>query len=174
MAGRRRRTVRERLRSGLASHVKKGVGMSNTLLARFCTMTCGDDFSGVFSADRIPPRLAARNNFLVVVNLARSGEVEGHFVTVAANQSEVLYLDPYAMPCYVGEVVEFLARCGRPVRALPHQIQDFNSVRCAMYALLFCLYLHLDRPFKLRFNTVRLVENDKKCKDYLRRLFSMR
>lgn len=157
------------------SNVTKEKGMSNQTVARFCRSLCGDDFKGVYSADYIPTRLAARGRFIIVINLGvrrgRRGPLPmGHFVTVSADPSKVFYIDSYGLPNVEPHVTRFLQRCRRPVEFNLRPIQDLNSVYCGLFATLFAVYLDKQPDFKLIFKKQNLRENDKLCVRYLRRL----
>lgn len=163
-------------------HVNSSVGISNQLLNRLALGMCSRDYLGVFAADCIPPFLAGRPRFIVILNLARkkSGHQSvGHFVTVLANPNSVYYVDPYGMKCVQPDVERFLRECGRTVRQNKRQYQDMKSVYCGMYCLLFAAYA--DRrnsanppKFKLRFfrQKKKLLANDTKCVQYVRRLIN--
>lgn len=157
------------------ANVSKEGGISNETVARFCGSLCGKDFKGVFSADYIPRRLAARGRFIVVVNLGTRRGVRGklpmgHFITIAADPSKVLYVDPYGLPNVEPNVERFLRLCRRPVEFNLRQIQDTESVYCGLYAVLFSLYFDKKPDFKLRFRKRNLRKNDKLCVEYLRKM----
>jgi hypothetical protein len=157
--------------------------MSNAAVAGLCRLYCTGgrfgEFAGVFPADRLPLHLAARSRFLLVVNLGEIGHPSdptppprGHFVTVAAGPSGVLYIDPYGLPCLQPRVNRFLRLCRRRVLANWRQVQDLRSVYCGMYAVLFAAYLDRKPNFKLRFHKAGrdLRRNDTLCARYLRRM----
>ena len=166
--------------AGVREHVRSGSGVTNTLVNRFCREICSSDFQGVFSADCIPLRLAARPRFIIVVNLGKRKGVEGelpvgHFVTIAASPSTVTYIDPFGFPCVQRDINTFLHLCGRRVYTNLRQIQHFNSVYCGFFAILFASYLdrrhHAKKKiFQLRFKDTNLYQNDKLCMKYLQRI----
>lgn len=172
----------ERLFQRVDEHVRPGEGLSNDVVDSFCTAGCGKDFRGVFSADCIPEKLAARGCFIIVVNLGRrKGRTAkklpvGHFVTIYARPASVYYLDPYGLPCVQRHVRRFLQHCRRPINHNSRQIQDFNSVYCGMYAILFTLYFdrgeRVRKRLQFRWRRSKLRENDKLCMRYLNRLLS--
>ena len=152
-------------------------GLSNGLVQRFCKLACSSDFKGVYSADYLPPKLPALSNFIVVVNLGVRKGVRyklpaGHFVTIYATPARIYYVDPYGIPSVEPHVNQFLERCGRPVVCNLRQIQDFGSVYCGLYAVLFACYVDKRPNFRLLFERRRLLENDKLCLDYLQKLFN--
>lgn len=162
-------------------HVSSDAGISNEALERLCVLSCGSDFKGVFAADCIPSRLAARPRFVIVVNLGTRKDVSGplplgHFVTLAGVGDAVRYVDPYGFPCHQPNVLAFLKLCRRQTRYSLRQVQDFGSLYCGMYALLFATYF--DRgggggrgeAKKLRFfrRGKDLRKNDRLCMKYLR------
>lgn len=162
------------LNKRIKEHVKEKGGISNEFIYNVCQMCCSSDFKGVFSADCIPPKLAGRGRFFIIVNL---GERKGKNKTKAAYPNVVYYLDSYGFPCVQRYVVKFLLNCRRPMRWNSRQIQDFKSQFCGMYAILFTIYL--DRSFgnrgtkpgfNMRFRNKNLIHNDSLCMQYLRRI----
>lgn len=156
-------------------HVSSADGMSNLSLERLCRLSCGPDFKGVYAADCIPDGLARLARFSIVVNLATVKDAKGslqvgHFVTVVGSGEAVRYIDPYGFPCHQPLVLRFLTLCGRSKRYSLRQVQDFKSMYCGMYALLFAT--HFDRGGKKKMRFFRrgkdLKKNDALCMKYLR------
>lgn len=167
--------------AGVRDHVRSKLGVTNTLVNRFCRQICSDDFKGVFSADCIPLQLAARPRFIIVVNLGKRKGVRGalpvgHFVTIAVSRSALLYIDPFGLPCVQPDISAFLRLCGRKTYINLRQIQHFNSAYCGFYAILFAAYLDREhrggkkKMPKLCFKKNNLYQNDKLCMKYLTRL----
>lgn len=159
-------------------HAVPRLGVTNRVLRNFCTRLCSDLFKGVFSADCIPPSLAARAHFIIIVNLSQKrGPSVGHFITIAASPSSVQYIDPYGLPCWQPDILSFLHSCKRKIRLNLRQVQSFKSSYCGLYALLFACYLDRKRwkgnKFKLVFERKKLRENDKLCVAYLKKIVSM-
>ena len=162
-------------------NVSKNKGLTNTLIRNFCFKTCTEDFKGLFSADRIPKKLCVYPRFIIVVNLGKREERAnvsdlpvGHFVTIVGTPHAVYYLDPYGLPCMQENVLHFLRECRREVLENSRQIQDYDSVYCGMYSILFAKYADRDWPFKLEFCHKHLRRNDQKCVMYLKKMFSAR
>ncbi len=180
----RRRTRRAwgggtpRLPPSLAARVRANarsdVGISNVTLSRFARMVCSSDFTNVYSADRIPQRLAGLNRFITIVNLGRSGVPLGHFVTIVGTTDAIYYIDPYGLPCLVPEIIKFLQNCRRPVMYNLQQLQALDSVYCGLYAVLMARYMDPSSPrpqFRLKFNKKgNLKKNDRLCVRYLHML----
>lgn len=168
--------VLSRVAARVRDNVKPKRGLSNGLIRSFLSQNCGSDFKGVYSADRIPKRLAAEGTFLLVVNLAKEREADGHFVCIAASRAALLYLDPYGLPCVQRDVLSFLRRCMRPVKFNARPLQRTESNYCGFYAILFALYLDNSSPwrknrnFALSFHTSDLSKNDKICVGYIKRM----
>jgi len=173
------------------SHVKYSIGTSNKFIENFAFDLCLPFFVGVFAANRIPRReLKGRERFIVIVNLgekksrapsmgrSRAEPPVGHFVVVCAERERIQYWDPFALPCLQPKVLDFLRRSGRrDMETNRTQIQDFKSVYCGFYCLLYAGYqarCMVGKPprFKLRFykSVQKLKRNDEKCMRYLRKL----
>lgn len=164
---------------GVARHAVPGVGITNMVLERLCHRMCSSEFKGVYSADYIPKKLAARPRFVIVINLGRRRGQRGilptgHFVTLAAFPSHIIYVDSFGLPPMQPDVITFLNLCNREVRVNWRKIQDLSSAYCGFYALLFACYF--DRIFwrkknpKLRFGRTRLKKNDQLCLSYLKEM----
>jgi hypothetical protein len=178
------------LTQAVDSHVKYSVGTSNKFIENFALRLCPPYFVGVFAANRIPRReLAERERFITIVNLGekktkgeqRGQSPVGHFVVVCVEREKIQYWDPYALPCLQPKVRAFLRllrQSGRRrVETNELQIQDFDSVYCGFYCLLYAGYqarCMIGKPpkFKLRFYKAvhKLKRNDEKCISYLRKL----
>lgn len=182
-------TVGQKLVRKVAANVGRTRGITNELVHRFCESTCSGNYVGVFAADKIPPRVAGRGNFIVIVNLQTTRQHRqqqaqnpnksitakgGHFVTIWATPRKILYVDPFGLPSVVSEVNRFLKLCQRPIFCNLTQIQTLDSVYCGIYAIMFCNFFDQKQPFALKFNTRRLESNDLKCKNYLSRLIRRR
>jgi hypothetical protein len=161
----------------IRGNVAPSLGLTNTVIERFCFLSCSDTFKGVYSADYIPTQLAARSRFIMVVNLGvRRGLRKlpvGHFVTVVASSSVVYYIDPYGLPSAEPHVNRFLRLCRRKICFNLKQIQDFSSTYCGLFAILFACYMDAngtEERLKLKFNSRNLMKNDKLCVKYLRAL----
>ncbi len=161
----------------IKSHVGKGKGISNVLIDRLCKKMCSDDFRGVFSANKIPRRLAGVGHFTIIVNL---GEVDGsanklpvgHFVCIAARPERISFIDPYGLPCIQPKVLTFLSEARRPIVENSRKIQHVDSPYCGLYSILFAVYFdkRADEWLKLNFSKKNLLDNDKKCVQYLKLL----
>jgi hypothetical protein len=177
------------LTQAVDSHVKHSIGTSNKFIENFAFDLCSPYFVGVFAANRIPRReLKDRERFIIIVNLgekkrASKGESRaqspvGHFVVVCAEKKRIQYWDPYALPCLQPKVLDFIRRSGRQrTETNKLQIQDFNSVYCGFFCLMYAGYqarCMIGKPprFKLRFykSVQNLKRNDTKCVDYLKKL----
>ena len=168
---RKKESVLKRLEKRVKLNVKRGEGITNITVLRFCTLVCNKFyFRGVFSADRIPRTLSQRKNFVAIVNLAGSREYKGHFVTLVGSSKSVYYVDSYGLPSVDSRVNYFLKLCNRPVLFNLRQIQHFDSAYCALYAILFALYFEKKAPFRLKFKRRSLLDNDKLCCTYIRKL----
>lgn len=164
-------------------HVTSNGGLTNEWVNNFCKTACYSGFYGVYSADYIPPRLHVRRTFIIIVNLGQRRGVRGempvgHFVTISGEPDRVTYIDPYGLPCEQVHVRRFLNQCRRPIVYNSRQIQDFNSVYCGMYAILFTLYIGkrfgVRSLFQMRFFRADLLRNDDLCVKYIRRLLYTR
>lgn len=171
------RKIWERVRA----NADKKKGLTNDVVKSFCSFLCGKDFKGVFSADRVPVKYACLPHFIMVVNTGRRGDSRdvsklpvGHFVTVVVSPSTVYYLDPYGLPCTQRDLLRFFKLCHRPLACNRRQIQDYGSMYCGVYAILFAAYADADCPFEMRFCKKRLRKNDKKCVAYLKKLIAQR
>ncbi len=162
----------------IEAHVSRGKGISNTLVNRLCRKMCSKDFRGVFAANKIPRRLAGVGRFIIIVNL---GEVDGggdgelpvgHFVCVAAQPEEINFIDPYGLPCMQPKVLSFLTEARRPIKENVQKIQHLDSPYCGLYSVLFAVYFDKEpsERLKLKFNKTKLMENDRKCVEYLKQL----
>ncbi len=150
--------------------------MTNRSVEKLCSLTCNEQFKGVFSADRIPSRLAPLSSFTVVANLAKSNSPAGHFVTISAQRNLVRYIDPYGFAPFQEDVKRFLRLCRRTVRSNRDQIQSVRSLHCGLYAILFANIGCGTIDFPAKFyvggkGEAGLAANDKLCRDYLRRAF---
>ena len=168
-----------KLAARLRLHVDPSIGLSNKVVERYTFLICGDKFKGVYSADRIPLRLAARPSFTIIVNLElmeeRGRESGGHFVTVVGGEEEIYYIDPYGLPSAVPQVNRFLELCRRPIYQNFRQIQDLDSIYCGMYAILFARFFDREKsPFKMSFLRSNLKRNDRRCVEYLRRMIKIK
>ena len=165
------RRLKKIIKTRVEEHVKSRKGVSNDIIRNFCSRVCGNDFKGVFTADRIDLGIACLNNFIIVVNLDKRGSEDvGHFITIVGSAKNVLYIDPYGLPCWQKDVTRFLNACRRSIVYNRKQIQDFMSVYCGVYAMLFASYFGINPPFKLHFKKKKLQDNDKLCMQYLHRI----
>lgn len=148
-------------------------------------MVCSSDFKGVFSADCIPHNLAAISRFIIVINLGTRKGVRGklpvgHFVTLVASPTSLIYIDPFGLPNMQPDINIFLQLCKRKnVYVNLRQIQHFNSVYCGFYAILFACYFDKQyhskkKLFSLHFKNSNLYKNDSLCVEYLRRIKIMK
>ena len=169
----------ERLIQGVLLHVSDDGGISNNTVGKLCSQICSRRFQGVFSADKIPVRKLRRlGDFVVVVNLGRSTNVRGHFVTLSKRSKDdyIEYMDSFALPCFQPEVVSFVEACsggdGKAKCLITKRVQAVSSVACGLYATLFAAYKDREEEmdFDLRFSTTDLDRNDDRCLDYLRRI----
>lgn len=175
-----KKSLNQKVSDYFNTHVNPSAGISNQLLNRLANTFCSNHFKGVFASDCIPSILAGQPRFIIIVNLARKKTTKinlGHFVTILATPNCVQYIDPYGMKCIQPDVNRFLHHCGRTIRQNKKQYQDFTSVYCGMFCLLFASYadrLNSVRPpkFKLNFfsQKKKLRQNDIKCVQYLRKL----
>jgi hypothetical protein len=158
-------------------HADPSAGLSNQLVNKLGRLACSrENFAGVFSADRIPPLLAGRPHFIIIVNLGKHGTgFTGHFIAIIATPNRIQYMDPYGMKCVQPDVKRFLNNCGRPVRHNRRQFQALESVYCGLFSLLFAAHADkrqrgtLPSKFKLRFfrQKKKLRDNDDLCARYL-------
>lgn len=169
----------EKLFQQVDDHVRPGSGLSNEIVESFCRLRSSKDFVGVYSADYIPDKLAARGTFILAVNLGkRRGERKklpvGHFVVISARPSMLYYLDPYGMPCMQENVQRFLRLCRRPVEYNLKQIQHLDSAYCGLYAVLFVLCFDKASGGRdtFKWKRKRIIENDQLCVRYLRKILS--
>ncbi|MBC6498039.1 MAG: hypothetical protein GDA54_06980 [Alphaproteobacteria bacterium GM7ARS4] len=172
--------------------------MTNDLLERLSFLLLGEDdgdcgYAGVFSADKIPPELAGRSRFAILVNLdpweegekrdalrrqrrqakrRRRPHDEAHFVCIFAVADQVTFLDSYGMKPKQRHVCQFLRDCNRPTAFNSNQVQDFGSSFCGLYALLFLLRLAKRPASSIRFHREKsnLEKNDNLCLNYLLQL----
>lgn len=174
---RRSLSVHGRLLEGLRSNSGWNRGLSNRTVGELAKALCDEDYKGVYAADRLPARLPAVGNFIIIVNLGESGARQagvelpvGHFVVIFATPAAVLYIDPYGLPCAQTRVRQFLVRCRRRVLFNFRQFQHFDSAYCGFYAVLFAAYLNRRLSFPLKFSRRNLFSNDKLCIRYLLRI----
>ncbi len=163
------------LAAGLEKHTDPARGVSNTVLDRVARLVLTSSYKGLFSVDRIPAGvLSLLPNFCIIVNLARTGKADSHFVTLVAEPDKIRYLDSFALKETPPELASFIRSCGRRTLILTHRPVQSRSVQtCALYALLFAAYFDpllnlLD--FSLMFHRRRLMDNDALCVRYLRKV----
>lgn len=166
----------KQLTSQISENVDKR-GVTNDVVERFCFLACGDKYKGTFSADMIPPHFASLSHFIININLGKRKDIRsdipvGHFITLIADPTKVVYIDSYGLPIFQENVINFLKLCYRPLSYNEQQIQDYNSVYCGLYAILFSCYADKLPPFELKFSQSNRKSNDKKCVFYLRKMFS--
>lgn len=170
-------SARARLRERVERNVIRGIGITNETVYRFCKMSCGSKFRGVFPSNLIPTQMAIRAHFTCIINLSprphpnSDTDTEGHFVAICADPASVYYLDSYGLPCTNTKVIKFLNLCRRPVFYNVKKIQHVDSAFCSFYAMLFVLYFDTPNPpFRLRFAKTNLRRNDLLCKKYIERI----
>ena len=170
-----------KLHALIAQNVDPRRGMTNTFVDHICRELCSPLYRGLYPADKLPTaRLAKQEQFIIVVNLATSQMLDGHFVMIYAQPEYVLYVDSFGMPCVQPLVRSFLAECRRSVMYNAKQLQRPDSMYCAFYCILFCTYFNRQggggggeredrRPklFKLHFTPRPSFRNDELCKKYL-------
>ncbi len=166
----RGKTSFELLIDRIHSNVNQGMGMSNDLVEKLCYREASNTFRGVYSADKIPTTLASCPRFIIVVNLGRSNQYMGHFVTVCGESDKIKYFDSYALPCVQPDVVRFLQSCRRPLITLTRRIQGWSSMYCGLYSMMFTLYEDKKPDFELLFSSTDYDDNDGKCVRYIRKL----
>lgn len=161
----------------VGENVKKGKGISNITINRLCSRLCSNDFKGVFSADCIPINdLIKLKKFIIIVNLGKTKNITnislpiGHFVTICADSNYIRYIDSYGLPCFQPDVFQFLNLCKREIRSNKHQIQEWNSTYCGLFAILFAYYYDTKPDFDLVFSKTNLSNNDEKCIYYLEKM----
>jgi hypothetical protein len=166
---------------GVRANVSSGMGMTNASLEKLCRASCSANFRGVYAADYLPPSLAPQASFILIVNLGtRRGLTRklpvGHFVTVVALPSAVLYIDSFGLPSAQPHVDRFLQQCRREVCFNLRQVQDFDSSNCGLYSMLFACYYDRrmtrgeEPPVRLAFRDKNLRQNDELCARYLQEI----
>lgn len=127
-------------------------------------------YYGVYSANNIPTHLITKKNFSIISNLSNVGENGSHFITIIAYCNYVLYLDSFGLPCINENIATFLNSLKRPIFYNATQIQDFSSLFCGYYCVLFVLFFNCHKKNKhlqMHFNNANLLENDNKCVMYI-------
>lgn len=165
--------------SALVSKHADRRGMTKSLLDSICRTLCPNLYKGLYNASDIP--IATLQNFksftiilfLTSKDLGVSASTNvGHFVTVHATPSTILYIDPYGLPpCFHPHVAKFLhAKKKRVVLVNRKQVQHVNSTHCGLFAVLYAVYFDdpsREKRFALRFPRKATPNNDKLCKRYL-------
>lgn len=174
--------MKDVLDARLRDHVKKGVGVSNIAVGKLVRLGFDEGrFDGVFLSDKIPPRLAYRAKFSIIVNLSTSDTKKserGHFVAVVGSEKCVRYIDSFGKPCDNSYVRGFLDSCRRPVIENRRRLQDTASSMCSFYAMLFAIYFSDRRRYRFPLYFYKgkkyLKKNDDLCYEYLLRVLYKR
>jgi len=171
----------------LKPHVDQDAGLTNAfidslcrelapLLAWGCRRSRACRFQGVFSADEIPSQRRCwrrrGETATCILNLAtaqQDSSLTGHFVFVAVSPGQVLYVDPFGLPCLQPDARSFLrsvcrARGDIPLHFNDRAIQSERSTTCGLYAILMVLAVEADiSPLDFQWSTTRLMSNDRRC-----------
>lgn len=162
----------ENLKTAVKEDAKAEKGATNRSVDFFLSNIAPNYYKGTFAADTISYDLV-NSIYSIVVNLQPSVQINqfqsGHFVAIVAKKNYILYLDPFALPCIQNDVVLFLKSDLRPIYFNTTRIQDFFSVFCPMYCILFVTYFDSEREWKMRFET-NLKKNEKICVRYLNKI----
>ena len=146
------------------SHIKPDLGITNDFIHDITAEICSKIYQGLYPANEIPPKLAKKTDFSIIVNVGR------HFVSIIACESYIIYIDPFGIPCLEPFTATFLKKCKRPILYNKKPIQSVKSKYCGLYAVLFVLYY--DPPIvkiKMKFDN-NWEKNDQRCISYIKKL----
>ncbi len=151
------------------SNVSPEYGATNEIIHRFCERICCNYYEGMFTAINPPfDYFAQQDKFTVIVNIG------SHFITIYADKNFILYIDPLGISVntYDKRLIRFLKKCKRKIFYNTKKIQNFSSMFCGLYAILFCKFFDEERSndYKLKFYPNGDIKNDKLCVEYLNKL----
>lgn len=147
-------------------------GLTNDFITAALNHHCASTFRGVYSANTIPSHLSTIPRFSIVCNLDRNDGPGTHFICIIAFPLYVLYIDPFARPCYKQNICNFLKICGkkREIFFNNQQMQSVFSFSCGFYSIMFILYFHGKHTFKLNLSKTNYAKNDEIILENIRKM----
>ncbi len=126
----------QELAAGLERHTEPARGVSNIVLNRVARIVLTSSYKGLFNVNRIPVGVLSRlPNFCIIVNLARAGKADGHFVTNVAEPDKIRYLNSFALKETPPELASFIRSCrGRTLILTRRPVQSRSVQTCAVRA----------------------------------------
>ncbi len=122
-------------------------GLSNTYLNMVGYLMC-PNFQGVFPCDIIPTsRLSS--TFAIILNMAKSTEPHGHFISVVRDQDSLYVFDPLNLPIVDVNVEHFIDSLSvkhvkRNQKAVQHPASEACGYFCIAMIIYFSKYKSMD------------------------------
>ena len=113
-------------------------------------------FRGTFSCNNIP--IFNDENFSLIVNLSREGEIGTHFIAIIISSNQILYFDSFGIQNTNDDIKKYLKKYKRKISYSKNQIQHLSSSHCAFFCISFVLSIENWISPKLYFKLF-----DKKC-----------
>ena len=117
-------------------------GISNVYIDTILKGLNVKNFLGTFSSDTLPKQAVSMENFSLVTNLSRKTEKGTHFVAIIKRNHTLLYLDSLALSINLHQdILNFVTsiRNVETISTLKNACQNFNSVHCGFFCILFVL-----------------------------------
>lgn len=139
---------------------------------------CSDLFIGVFSADTLDvQKCSERSDFIAICNLSKQSEIGTHFVVLVGSDSQLIYLDTFALPCTVSpSLYNSLKQIrNRKITTLIKKpIQSSLSEYCGFFCIFFTCMFDFKRfpqiSHMMSFSKSNLYKNDYICIENIKRL----
>lgn len=147
-------------------------GLTNIYIESVLQKCTLQRYEGYYSCDNIPlKRLSKLNFFNIICNLDKSDGPGTHFVSIIANKTRILYIDPLGNDCtnkFVRKFLNIIAKTtNRKISINTFSIQHSHSYFCGFYAILFMLKYDRSNPVKIKF-TINKWTNDEICIKYIK------
>jgi len=126
--------------------LSKMSGLTNQYVEELGKKILGKHFLGTFPCD-IQPIVDKKKIFSLVFNLSKHDSKGSHFITIFADENNLLYFDPLGHKCENADILQFMTkvRSKRKMRTKFQKIQDCNSIFCGFFVLLFyCLGIKMN------------------------------
>lgn len=146
-------------------------GLTSDYLSEVCRGL--KHFIGVFASDELVPNLkkfTTSQKFSLICNLSPRKDRGTHFITIVRHERNLYYLDSLGHDCHQPNIIDFLRKIKLPVFYMTTQIQDYSSLFCGFYCIMFChMYEEHGSNFmtKVQFYSAELKKNDELCIQYI-------
>lgn len=153
-------------------------GLQSTYLRNVCSDL--NYFCGIFASDELTinyDEIMKKKRFSLICNLSPASEEGSHYITIIRDSNNLYYLDSFGHDTSQIHITNFLKKASLTTFFLSTQIQDYTSLFCGFFCVMFCyLYDSYGGSFmtKAKFHSDDLKKNDELCLKYIIKLCEKR